>query len=114
VMADPLRLEQVLHNLLSNAVKYNRVGGWIEVRAAPAGNGTVRLEVADGGFGLTPEQQRQLFQPFNRLGRTDQDGTGIGLVICKQLVERMGGVIDVESDPGRGTVFGVSLASAPA
>jgi len=114
VMADPLRLEQVLHNLLSNAVKYNREGGWIEVRAAQAGDGTVRLEVADGGHGLTPEQQRQLFQPFNRLGRTDQEGTGIGLVICKQLVEGMGGAIDVASDPGHGTVFGVNLASAPA
>jgi len=113
VMADPLRLEQVLHNLLSNAIKYNRQGGWVEVRTAPAGDGTVRLEVADGGLGLTPEQQQQLFQPFNRLGRTDQEGTGIGLVICKQLVERMGGVIDVASDPARGTVFGLNLASAP-
>ncbi len=114
VMADPLRLEQVLHNLLSNAIKYNRQGGWVEVRTAPAGDGTVRLEVADGGLGLTPDQQKQLFQPFNRLGRTEQEGTGIGLVICKQLVERMGGVIDVASDPAKGTVFGLNLASAPA
>ncbi|HEV8690795.1 MAG TPA: transporter substrate-binding domain-containing protein [Ideonella sp.] len=114
VMADPLRLEQVLINLLSNAIKYNRQGGWVAVRSSPSEAGTVELAVADGGEGLTAEQQRQLFQPFNRLGRTDAEGTGIGLVICKQLVEGMGGAISVTSRPDEGTVFSLKLLTAPA
>ena len=114
VMADTLRLEQVLINLLSNAIKYNRQGGWVAVRSASGAGGTVELAVADGGEGLTDAQQQQLFQPFNRLGRTDAEGTGIGLVICKQLVEGMGGAISVTSRPDVGTVFSLRLLTAPA
>ena len=113
VMADPVRLEQVLHNLLSNAIKYNRPGGWVEVRGTTVPDGAeVCVEVVDSGIGLTPAQQSQLFQPFNRLGRTDSEGTGIGLVICKQLVERMGGAIGVKSHVDEGTTFALRLPSA--
>ncbi|NRF66293.1 transporter substrate-binding domain-containing protein [Aquincola sp. S2] len=112
VMADPVRLEQVLHNLLSNAIKYNKPGGWVEVRGAAAPDGEVCVEVVDSGIGLTPTQQSQLFQPFNRLGRTDSQGTGIGLVICKQLIERMGGAIGVKSRAEHGSTFSLCLPAA--
>jgi signal transduction histidine kinase len=111
VQADPVRLEQVLLNLLSNAIKYNRPGGWVRVHAASAAAG-FEIAVEDGGLGLSAEQQAQLFQPFNRLGRSEQEGTGIGLVICKQLVERMGGQIRVRSQAGQGSCFTLALPAA--
>jgi len=113
-VADPVRLEQVMHNLLSNAVKYNRPGGWVRVRAWTRGPERYCIEVADGGLGLSAEQQSQLFQPFNRLGRSAMEGTGIGLVICKQLMERMGGTISISSEAGEGSRFTVELRVAPA
>jgi len=111
-LADPVRLEQVLHNLLSNAIKYNHAGGWVRVRASSSAPQTCSIEVADGGMGLSPEQQGQLFQPFNRLGRSESEGTGIGLVICKQLMERMGGRIQVHSAAGAGSRFVLELQAA--
>ncbi len=111
VKADPIRLEQVLHNLISNAIKYNRRGGWVTVRAESLPRGFL-IEVADNGLGMTVDQRAQLFQPFNRLGRVDQPGTGIGLVICKQLVERMGGRILVDSESGAGSRFTLELPAA--
>lgn len=113
VQADPIRLEQVLHNLISNAIKYNRRGGWVKVRASSAARG-FRIEVQDNGIGLSPEQRAQLFQPFNRLGREEQPGHGIGLVICKQLMERMGGRILVDSETGQGSRFTLELPAVPA
>lgn len=112
VQADPIRLEQVLHNLLSNAIKYNRSGGWVRVRAWGEAAQAFSIEVADGGLGLSSEQKAQLFQPFNRLGRSEQEGTGIGLVICKQLMERMGGRISVASEAGQGSRFTLVLRAA--
>ncbi|WP_077034768.1 transporter substrate-binding domain-containing protein [Pelomonas sp. KK5] len=114
VLADPLRLEQVMHNLVSNAIKYNRAGGWVRVRAWTRGPEEFCIEVADSGMGLSIEQQAQLFQPFNRLGRSALEGTGIGLVICKQLMERMGGRIGVSSEAGQGSRFTLELRVAPA
>ncbi len=113
-LADPVRLEQVLHNLLSNAIKYNRPGGWVRVRAWTRGPEVFCIEVADGGIGLSAEQQAQLFQPFNRLGRSALEGTGIGLVICKQLMERMGGRIGVRSEAGESSSFTVELRAVVA
>lgn len=114
VLGDPTRLRQVLMNLLSNAVKYNREGGSIEIaieRHGPADH--VAIAVRDTGHGLTPEQVGQLFQPFNRLGaeRLGIEGTGLGLVIAKQLVEAMGGSIAAQSTPGAGSVFTLRLQS---
>ncbi len=114
-----MRLRQVLLNLLSNAIKYNRRGGWVRVSAATLTQGDaprVRLSVADGGRGLDDEQQRQLFEPFNRLGaeRHGIAGTGIGLTIVKAVVEQMGGTVAVSSAPGVGSRFDVELPAAAA
>ena len=114
IHADLTRVKQVMINLLSNAVKYNRPGGSITVRCLYVGNNRVRAYVKDTGAGLGPEQIAQLFQPFNRLGQEDsaEEGTGIGLVVTKQLVELMGGKMGVESAPGVGTEFWVEFAAS--
>lgn len=111
VQADQTRLKQVLINLLSNAIKYNTAGGSIEVDSIPSACGRIRIGVRDTGAGLVPEQIEQLFQPFNRLGQKAGviEGTGIGLVVCKRLVELMDGVIGVESTVGEGSLFWIEL-----
>jgi PAS domain S-box-containing protein len=115
VDADRTRLKQVIINLLSNAIKYNRVNGTVAVGCAPAA-GRIRISIRDTGAGLPPEMLRQLFQSFNRLGRetTAEEGTGIGLVMSKRLVELMGGAIGVESTVGLGSVFWFDLNAAEA
>jgi PAS domain S-box-containing protein len=118
VLADRKRLRQVLANLLSNAVKYNRRDGQVEVRIAPAAAGRRVLSVHDTGRGFTEAQLQQLFQPFQRFEQPGEaiEGTGIGLVITRRLVELMGGRLSVESRAGVGSVFHVELpvAEAPA
>jgi len=111
VNADRVRLKQVLINLLFNAIKYNRPGGSVVVECAAADADTIRLSVRDTGAGLSAEQLAQLFQPFNRLdkGAGAEEGTGIGLVVTKRLVELMGGVIGVDSTPSVGSAFWVDL-----
>jgi PAS domain S-box-containing protein len=118
VLADRIRLKQVLVNLLSNAIKYNQPKGTVVVGVAdgtPDGART-RISVTDNGLGLAPDMLAQLFQPFNRLGQesSGEEGTGIGLVMSKLLVEMMGGAIGVESSVGAGSVFWFELASAAA
>jgi CheY-like chemotaxis protein/two-component sensor histidine kinase len=114
VNADRTRLKQVLLNLLSNAVKYNRDDGAVRVECTSGDEGRIRVAVQDTGAGLTPEQLRALFQPFNRLGRDKSgiEGSGIGLVLTKRLVELMGGSIGVRSTPGSGSTFWIDLRSA--
>ncbi len=114
VNADRTRVQQVFINLLSNAIKYNRTGGTVVVDCVASAPGRVRIGVADTGEGLTPLQLTQLFQPFNRLGRETrpEEGTGIGLVVCKRLVEMMGGAIGVESTVGKGSMFWFELMLA--
>ncbi|HWW06787.1 PAS domain S-box protein [Collimonas sp.] len=116
VHADRTRVKQVMVNLLSNAIKYNRAEGKVVVKCEMSGKDRVRVSVTDTGAGLTPEQLAQLFQPFNRLGQESsiEEGTGIGLVVTKQLVELMGGVIGVESKVGVGSVFWVELPASSA
>jgi PAS domain S-box-containing protein len=116
VLADRIRLKQVLINLLSNAIKYNQPGGTVVLDCSTSTPGRTRISVKDTGTGLPPEKLRQLFQPFNRLGQegSAEEGTGIGLVVSKLLVELMGGVIGVESTVGLGSVFWFELSSAAA
>jgi PAS domain S-box-containing protein len=121
VMADRTRLKQVLINLLSNAIKYNQANGTVTVECAPVapvgdGDARVHVSVIDVGEGLTSDKMLQLFQPFNRLGqeRSMEEGTGIGLVMSKRLVELMGGSIGVESTVGFGSVFWFELNATSA
>jgi PAS domain S-box-containing protein len=116
VHADRTRVKQVMINLLANAIKYNRDGGTVVVECAMSGENRVRVSVQDTGAGLAPEQVAQLFQPFNRMGQeaSTEEGTGIGLVVTKQLVELMGGTIGVVSNVGVGTVFWVEWAASSA
>jgi len=118
VDADRTRLKQILINLLSNAIKYNRANGTVIVdaecnRSTPE---RIRVSVKDSGAGLAADMISQLFQPFNRLGqeRSGEEGTGIGLVMSKRLVELMGGEIGVESKVGMGSVFWFELNAAAA
>ena len=114
VAADPIRLTQVIVNLLSNAIKYNSPNGSVQVTVSPREQGTVRISVQDSGPGLPGEKLSQLFQPFNRLGQesSNTDGTGIGLVVTRKLIELMGGTIGVLSTVGVGSVFWVELKAA--
>ncbi len=107
VYADHTRVKQVLLNLLSNAIKYNREQGTVEVTCIMNTPETLRISVKDSGAGLPPEKLAQLFQPFNRLGEEHgtEEGTGIGLMMSKRLIELMGGNIGVESTVGVGSVF---------
>jgi len=116
IKADRTRVKQVLINLLSNAIKYNSAGGTVEVTCDANAQGRVRVSFRDTGMGLSSEQLAQLFQPFNRLGQEAgaEEGTGIGLVVCKRLTELMGGSIGVESTVGVGSVFWIELIAADA
>ncbi len=113
VKADRTRLKQVLINLLSNAVKYNQRAGTVEVTCTTVNAGRTRLNIRDTGAGLLPDQLAQLFQAFNRLGQEagGEEGTGIGLVVAKRLIELMGGTIGVESTVGEGSTFWFELLS---
>ena len=114
INADRTRVKQVFINLLSNAIKYNRVGGRVDVRYELGPTGRVRTSFQDTGEGLSADKLAQLFQPFNRLGQEAgvEEGTGIGLVVSKRLVELMGGEIGANSTVGVGSVFWVELEAA--
>lgn len=107
VLGDRVRLKQVLLNLLSNAVKYNQAGGKIRVALAPSEPHSLRLSVSDTGLGIAPEDIPRVFQPFSRLEgiNSEIEGTGIGLSISQQLVEKMGGRIGLDSQLGVGSTF---------
>lgn len=111
VNADRTRIKQVIINLLSNAIKYNRVGGSVEITAKTISDSRIRISVEDTGQGLSADKLSQLFQPFNRLGQETglEEGTGIGLVVSKRLVELMDGEIGAQSTVGVGSVFWIEL-----
>ena len=111
VMADQQRLRQVVLNLLSNAIKYNRLGGEVRLGAELTNDRTLRIHVSDTGAGLTDEQLRRLFVPFERLGaeETSIQGTGLGLVVSQRLIELMGGRLSARSEVGVGSTFTIEL-----
>jgi hypothetical protein len=112
--ADRTRLKQVLLNLVSNAIKYNREGGGVSLVATEVADDKVRITVRDTGNGITLEQQRQLFEPFNRLGAEygTVEGSGIGLSICRRLVDAMGGRIGVDRPRGQRVLAELPRAEA--
>jgi CheY-like chemotaxis protein len=113
VSADYTRTKQVLLNLISNAIKYNHANGRVEISAKTQGS-AICFGVKDNGPGVAPERQHELFEPFNRLDAENGsiEGTGIGLAITRELVERMGGEISVESALGQGATFWFNLPLA--
>ena len=115
VVADHVRLVDILGNLISNAIKYNRESGTVEVTVVPVAD-RIRFSVADNGYGIPEEKQADLFTSFERLGKGlgTITGAGIGLTLSKQLVEQMDGVIGFESSPDVGSTFWVELPQAPA
>lgn len=114
VVADNVRVKQVLLNLLSNAVKYNRVGGEVEVHLAVVDCQQLRISVRDTGRGIPLQRQNEVFQPFNRLSAENSniEGSGVGLVITQQLVEMMRGKLDFVSEEGVGTTFWIDFPIA--
>lgn len=114
VIADRDRVVQVLINLISNAVKFTPRGR-IRCSATDLGDGSVELAVSDTGRGITPEDQRRIFEKFQQVGDTLTEkptGTGLGLAICREIVEHLGGEIRVLSEPGKGSRFAFTLPVA--
>ncbi|MBT5551605.1 MAG: PAS domain S-box protein [Nitrospina sp.] len=115
VLADKTRLKQVFLNLISNGIKYNRKGGSVTLSLNHKDSSGLRIDIVDTGMGIPEEKLNSLFEPFDRLGaeETDIEGTGIGMAISKKLIEVMNGSIGVESTPGEGSTFFVSLPTCP-
>lgn len=111
IEVDPTRLTEVLLNLLSNAIKYNSDKGTIRLETELKDNNRLRISVTDTGAGLSKTQQQMLFKPFERLGAecTQVEGTGIGLVISKHIIEIMNGNIGVDSTEGQGSTFWIEI-----
>ena len=116
INADKTRLKQALINLLTNAIKYNRANGAVDIECERVDEDSLRIYVKDTGLGLSAQQLENLFQSFNRLGQEGSatEGSGIGLVVTKQLVELMGGTINVQSSEGIGSKFWLEFAIAQA
>ena len=106
VRADADKLRQVLLNLVTNAIKFTPEGGRIEVAAVPK-DGSVEVSVSDTGVGIAPADQEAVFEEFRQVGTsaTKQEGTGLGLALCRKFVELHGGKIWVQSEVGRGSTF---------
>ena len=106
-----MRFKQIILNLLSNAIKYNSDNGKIIITSSLVENNMLRLSISDTGKGLTQEQQKDIFMPFERLGaeHSDIEGTGLGLAISQNLIKHMDGTIGVESEEGKGSCFWIQI-----
>jgi signal transduction histidine kinase len=111
VLADPDRVQLVVSNLVQNAIRHTPAGGSVELRAVPEGD-TMRFEVSDSGAGIAAEFLPRLFDRFYRVPGAPSGGAGLGLYICKEIVEAHGGRVGVESEPGRGSIFWFTLPLA--
>ena len=112
VEADPVQLRQLMQNLISNGMKYQAKGNapHITINSQPAADEMVRVNIVDNGIGIAPEFQQAIFVMFKRLhSKSEYEGTGIGLAVCKKIVTRHGGQIGVESEPGKGSTFWFTL-----
>jgi two-component system phosphate regulon sensor histidine kinase PhoR len=117
VLTDPERLRRILENLVDNAVKYTPQGGRVEVTTSPGPDGSARIEVADNGPGIAAEHQARVFERFYRVDKArsrELGGTGLGLSIVRHLAESLGASVSVESEPGKGSRFCVTLPAKPA
>ena len=113
VKVDLTRIKQVLINLLSNAVKYGDDSSEVILDAEVVANNYIRISVTDTGEGLTQENIEKLFSSFERLDKTNEvEGTGLGLVITKSLIELMGGGVGIESTLGTGSTFWIEIPLA--
>lgn len=112
IFADPFRLKQIITNLLTNSIKYNSIDGCVEISAKIIRDGVLRIQFTDSGYGIPLEKQKDLFEPFNRLGKetSEIEGTGIGLTLTKKLVELMNGEIGFISTVGIGSTFWIEFA----
>ncbi len=110
--ADYTRLKQSILNVLTNSIKYGDDGSVVTVKCYLLENNRIRIDVTDKGRGISKDQQALLFKPFSRLDSAEGiDGTGIGLSIVKQLVEKMDGTVSIQSEVGKGSVFSIELNS---
>jgi two-component system phosphate regulon sensor histidine kinase PhoR len=117
VLTDPERLRRILENLVDNALKYTPEGGRVEITTSPGPDGTARIEVADNGPGIAAEHQARVFERFYRVDKArsrEMGGTGLGLSIVRHLAESLGASVSVESEPGKGSRFTVTLPGRPA
>jgi light-regulated signal transduction histidine kinase (bacteriophytochrome) len=114
VLADEMQLVQLFQNLVGNAIKYQKPGiPHVHISAAKNGGRTWDFAVKDDGLGIDPQYFERIFGMFQRLHKRDEfAGTGIGLAICKKIVERHGGNISVESQPGQGSTFRFALSGS--
>ena len=114
VRADKQKLKQVILNLVNNAIKYNKNGGKVTLQPdvfMEQDTEKVKIKITDTGVGITPENLQKLFSPFERIGaeKSDIEGSGLGLAVSKKLTEAMNGQIRVESTPGKGSTFWITL-----
>jgi signal transduction histidine kinase len=113
---DRIKLARILGNLIGNAIKFTESGG-VKIDAHLNGEGTVQISVTDTGIGIAPEHISHIFDEFFQLRNPERDrakGSGLGLTICKRLVDAMGGQLDVQSTPGKGSIFTLTLPAFPA
>jgi light-regulated signal transduction histidine kinase (bacteriophytochrome) len=115
VEADPVQIRQLMQNLIANGVKYQKKGNMphITITTKPAADGMVGIEVTDNGIGIAPQYLQSIFTMFRRLhSRDEYEGTGIGLTVCKKIVELHGGKIGVESQTDKGSTFWFTMPAA--